>query len=332
VSVANADGQASFDPPQILPQQPARPDYWYWREIIESNDSTSQKNWTFRLDKGVTRFSFGVSVYAATPRDAGRETRWKVTYVPDSVPNQKDPSDLRSEPTWKVMGTTRLVQGSPATTDTIVTSSCPGGLAPCLKIRTLTDSVDNSTCPPMNLCTFFFYYRSDPLSSSDSAYIQATVSSTKTVNHGNPTIFIGMQDDNKLIQLGIAADQAGFADSTGKKLVGNDPGCWSSSFGPGRCKFRPPATAIPATYRVVKNGTSTAQVFVGSSSTPVVEVPYGLLPGNPYRGTGAAPKPYFWFGNQEHHADCHEGDFVTPCPAMQSFWTNVTYEIGATAP
>jgi hypothetical protein len=82
----------------------------------------------------------------------------------------------------------------------------------------------------------------------------------------------------------------------------------------------------------VKNGTSTVQVFLvkdDGSTVFQLEVPYSRLKGNPYHG---ASKPYFWFGNREHHADCREGDLVTPCPAMESFWTNVTYEIGATSP
>ncbi len=151
------------------------------------------------------------------------------------------------------------------------------------------------------------YYRSDSLRSSQNAYIAATVT-TSALTGVTPGVFLGLKDPSKLAEMGISSLLTGFTDSTGTFIPGFT------------------VTTVPSntTYRVVKYASDSASIFSSASgSTALVTIPYSSLPPAPVRGSG--PPVYdrfFFFGNMT----------APPLSAATSAWSNVNYEIGATAP
>ena len=146
----NADSgyDGAFQFTGSTPQQ-----YMYFKTILEPSDGTAHRgldytdqsaanggtgidyfrSFAFRASLAVTDFRFGVAVSAAKVKP--HDSRWKVTYVGDSLPMRAGTSltDLRSEPDWRVSGS-----GGAVGDTSIVTSGCAGGAARCLRIRSTT--------------------------------------------------------------------------------------------------------------------------------------------------------------------------------------------------
>jgi hypothetical protein len=286
--------------------------YMFFKTILEATDGVAHsgldftdqspanggtginyfRSLSFRASAGVTNFRFGVSVSAAVVKP--NDIRWKVTYVADSLPNRLGTSlaDLRSEPDWRVHGSAASV------TDTsIQTTGCTTGATHCFRIisATPTGSVPSDTIT---------YFRSDSLGTSDSAYLAATVAVTN-LRPNSPSVFLGMQDRVKLIQVGIASNKVGFCDATNAFVTGGV------------------GTVSPATvqnWRVAKFASDSVVVF--GDGTAVAKLAYSALPSAP---AVSLPTPFFFFGNRALNTN--------PTPTLvTSQWTLVSYEIGATTP
>jgi hypothetical protein len=189
------------------------------------------------------------------------------------------------------------VHGSAASvTDTsIVASGCPAAAAHCLRIISTTPS---GAVPADTL----IYFRSDSLGTSDSAYIAATVAMSN-LRPNNPSVFMGMQDRVKLINVGFSSNKAGFCDASNLFLPGGSGGSSSAT-----------------SWRVAKFAADSVVLY--GNGTRIVKVAYSALPTAP---AVSLPTPFFFFGNRALD------DNPTPS-AITSLWTLVTYEIGATSP
>ncbi len=194
----SADGAYPFTSP--TPQK-----YMFFKTILEQGtfgvhsgrsytDQTSVggtnyfRVWHWKTTGFVSNFSYGISVSAAWVDP--HETRWKVFYVPDSLPNQVSANDLRTEPDWRVLGTGG---GTPS----IVTGK--------LQIVSTAAVVNKDT---------LIYFRSDSVRNAQDAYITATLA-TSGQNGARPGVFLGLQDGAKLVQMGISNTLLGFTDTTG---------------------------------------------------------------------------------------------------------------------
>jgi hypothetical protein len=244
------------------------------------------RTFNYKTTGNVSDFSFGIAVSA--PFVDQNETRWKVFYVADSLPNRKSFLDLRSEPDWRISGT--------AGADTaIVAPGCLPNTGACkLQITSHKPTGQNRDT--------LMYYRSDSVRNAQDAYITATL--TIPTQSGNvPTVFLGLQDRTKLVQLGFATGKIGFADSSGA-FVGI------------------PVNTNPAhnTYRVAKFGTDSAAVYAPpDSSQSVLRINYSALPAAPTR---VVFDRFFFFGNLTRSS----------ASSATSLWTSVNYEVGAHAP
>jgi len=297
------DGAFPFTTPTPQP-------YMFFKTILEAADHaphhgldfTDQSNvggidyfrsFSFRAKPGVTNFKFGVSASAAVVKP--NETRWKVTYIADSLPNRVGTSlaDLRSDPDWR-----RGASAGAVSDTSIVATGCPaGGTTKCLRISSVTPS--NGALADDSL----FYYRSDSVGTTDNAYISATVSVSGN-KPNNPTVFIGMQDRVHLMLFGISQNKLGFCDGTGA-FVGT------------------PTTTTATSYRISKFGTDSVVVYLDGATTSTINVAYSTLPPAP---AFATPNKFFWFGNRVQFAS-------SPKPSGDiSLWSSVVYEIGVTGP
>ena len=295
------DGAFPFTTPTPQP-------YMFFKTILEAADGTPHsgldytdqtsvgginyfRSFSFRASPGVTNFKFGVSVRAAVEKP--NENRWLVTYVGDSMPNRLGTSlaDLRSDPDWRVHGSAASV------TDTsITTSGCAAGSANCFRIISATP---NHTFPADSIT----YFRSDSVGTTDSAYIAASVA-VSNLRPNAPSVFLGMQDRVKLIQIGIASNKTGFCDAS-NALIAAGTGTITAS--------------TTTNWRVAKYAADSVVLFANGVS--VARLAYSALPAAPT----ASPTPFFFFGNRALDN--------TPTPtAITSLWTLVTYEIGATSP
>ncbi|MEO6416431.1 MAG: hypothetical protein ABIP73_10375 [Gemmatimonadaceae bacterium] len=307
VAVDSADGVYPFT--GGVPQP-----YLYFKTILEGggtgaqapgNFETSQlglfpgainytRPFSFRtrapLGTLVRTFSFGISMMA--PWVEPNESRWPVHYIADSLPNRINLQRLRSEPDWRVLG----AGGGAAS---IQAPGCVAGTNSC-QLRIVSTV---ATAQPETL----MYYRSDSLRASQDGYIAATM--TMPVTSDSASIFLGLMDPNKLVQLGISATVSGFTDSVGAFI----PGATVST------------SLAGSSWRVSKFGNATAALYSpASSSVPLLTIPYASLPTAPTR-----PDPsvnydrFFFFGN-----------WTRPGAASSatSLWSNVNYEIGATGP
>jgi hypothetical protein len=285
--------------------------YMYFKTILEPSDGTSLRgldytdqsasnggtgidyfrSFAFRASAGVTDFRFGVAISAAKVKP--NDTRWKVTYVGDSLPVRAGTSlaDLRSEPDWRVNGNAGAVADT-----SLVTTGCAGGASRCLRIQ--------STTPGLFASDSISFFRSDSVGTSDSAYIAATlaVSNLPALN-GTPSIFLGLQDRTKLISFGIAQNSVGLCDG-------------SNAFLPGASVTKDPTTV--SSWRISKFASDSVVVY--ASGTRLLKLAYASLPAAP---ASATPNPYFWFGNRVTFA------VINPTN-VTSRWSSVVYEIGAT--
>jgi hypothetical protein len=298
VVMDSADGAYPFSSPTPQP-------YMYWKTILESpsaaadsarafTDQTSLggthvhyfRNYNFLTTGSVTDFSFGLSVSAAwvDPND----NRWKVFYAGDSLPNRigTDLQHLQSEPDWRVLGTG-------GGTATIQPPACVANTGACqLQIV--------SGAPTIGAKDTLMYFRSDSVRASQSAYIQATMSTSLLGDPTKPSVFLGLKDPAKLVQMGISTTRTGFTDSTGA-FVGTTI----------------PTDLSRTIYRVSKFGTDSAGLYTNNSILLVV--PYSALPAAPPL---VGSDRFFFFGNITQ----------TLSVASTSLWSNVNYEIGSAFP
>jgi len=287
--------------------------YMYFKTILEPSDGVAHRgldytdqsaanggtgidyfrSFAFRASPAITDFRFGVAVSAAKVKP--NDSRWKLTYVGDSLPTRVGTSlaDLRSEPDWRVNG-----NGGAVGDTSIVTTGCAGGASRCLRIRSTTPSLLAS---PDSIS----FFRSDSVGSADSAYIAASlaVSSLPSLN-GAPSIFLGMQDRTKLISFGIAQNSVGLCDA-------------SNSFVSGGSVTKDPTTV--SSWRIAKFAADSVVVY--GNGTRLLKLAYASLPAAP---ASASPNPYFWFGNRVSWNLLFNPTNVT------SLWSSVVYEIGAT--
>jgi hypothetical protein len=282
--------------------------YMFFKTILEAADGTPHsgldftdqstiggidyfRSFSFRASSGVTNFKFGVSVRAAVVRP--NESRWLVTYVGDSFPNRLGTSlaDLRSEADWRVHGSAASV------TDTsTVTTGCAAGASRCFRIVSATPG----GAVPADSIT---YFRSDSVGTSDSAYIAATVA-VSNLRPNTPSVYMGMQDRVKLIQVGIASNKAGFCDASNALITGGSGTLTASA---------------TTSWRVAKYAADSVVLY--GNGLRVAKLAYSALPAAP----AATPTPFFFFGNRALDSN--------PTPtAVTSLWTQVSYEIGATSP
>ena len=161
--------------------------YWFWPERLARaglpGDTTANRvTWTFEADTQVTTFRFDVLVSAAWPPP--QESRWKVNYGGDSLPN------LGTEPGW-------------------VRSSAGGSVS--TSINSPGVGVITVNTPGFSNLT---YFRIDSLNTTTNAYIEARF----RVNNGllltAPEISFGIDDQIKFIAVGVNGSQAGFLNSS----------------------------------------------------------------------------------------------------------------------
>ena len=179
VTVKNQQGTLAFNSASQL--------YWFWPELLGpmngGQDTTlARKPWVFEADTAVTRFSFDVLVSAAWAAPA--ETRWKVDYESDSLP------DAQSEPKWRLRksGTGQ--------------STVSGGI---LSVNPGPSGAEIS------------YYRRDSLATTTSAYMEAVLQYTG-ISTRVSTARLVIDDNSRFVALGIAGNTVGFIDSNNNFL------------------------------------------------------------------------------------------------------------------
>lgn len=177
VTVLNEHGTLAFN----APTQP----YWHWNERLGAaaggNDTTRVRNtWTFEADTQVTAFQFEVLVSAAWANP--NETRWRMSYDGDSIP------DIDAEPPWRrnatgTAGTFSLDNPSPG----IITIDAAAGARVA-------------------------FLQNDSLASNTSAWIEARLRTNTTITQ--PEISFGIDDDVRFIGVGANGTQVGFLTGT----------------------------------------------------------------------------------------------------------------------
>ena len=283
--------------------------YMFFKTILEAADATPHsgrdftdqtsiggidyfRSFSFRAKAGVTDFKFGVAVSAAVEKP--NDTRWKVSYIADSLPNRVGVSlaDLRSEPDW------RLRASSTAVTDTsIKTAGCTTGAARCFQIISHT--------PVSGATDSITYFRSDSLGTTDSAYIAADFV-TANLTPASPSVFLGMRDGVRKMLLGFSSNKVGFCDASNAFLSG---------------VAAPVSIGSSTAWRLSKFGADSVVVFNGTNR--VIKLLYTDLPA---ASAASFPTAFFFFGNR---AVFKLG--ANPAAAT-SRWTDFVYEIGATKP
>ena len=177
VTVLNEHGTLAFN----AANQP----YWHWNERVGAagggNDTTRvRRTWTFEADTQVTAFQFEVLVSAAWANP--NETRWKMSYDGDSIP------DLNAEPPWRrnamgAAGTFTLNNPSAG----IITMNAAAGAR-------------------------LAFLQNDSLTSNTSAWIEARFRTNSSTTQ--PEISFGLDDDVRFIGVGANGSQVGFLTGT----------------------------------------------------------------------------------------------------------------------
>jgi hypothetical protein len=183
VTVRNAHGRLGF----ITPAQ----QYWHWDERVGafgagSDTTRTRRTWSFEADTQVTAFSFDVLVSAAWP--APHETRWRMSYEGDSVP------DVGAEPRW-----TRNATGTPTFT-----------------LNSPSSEILTVAVPALGRVAF---YASDSLATATNAYVESRFR-TNTLAMVAPEVSFGIDDNVKFIAVGISSSQVGFLSSSFAFLAG----------------------------------------------------------------------------------------------------------------
>jgi glucose/arabinose dehydrogenase len=159
--------------------------YFYWAERLApagslGDTTTNRTRWRFEADAAVTGFRFDVLVSAPWP--APEETRWKVEYPADSIP------EAAAEPRWRL----RQTGGSHTANGSRLTINAGGG--------------ERS------------FYRRDSIATTGRAYIEAIVRYTgSSTTQTEPWLVI--DDGARFIALGIRSDAVGFVDAN-RNFVG----------------------------------------------------------------------------------------------------------------
>jgi len=287
--------------------------YMYFKTVLEASDGVTgsgrdytnqspaaggtgidySRAFSFRASTTVTGFTFGVSVSAALVRPT--DLRWKVFYTGDSLPNRVGTSlaDLRSDPDWRVRGSSAAVQDT-----SIVTTGCAAGTSPCFRIESSNPVLIFSPTDTI------LYFRSDSMGSSDNAYIAAVVA-VANLQSGIPSVFLGMQDRNRLISFCLAADAVGFCDAAHAFVSG------------GSVALSP---SVVHSWRIAKFAADSVVIF-GDGARQMKFI-YASLPAAP---SASASNPVFWFGNKVFAS-------LSSPTNVTSYWSSVVYEIGATSP
>jgi hypothetical protein len=303
VDVDSADGVYPFTTPTAQP-------YLFWKTILEGGGTNAshqgpfetiqdsiggidyRRRMSFRTHGNVTDFSFGIAM--AAPWVEPNENRWKVFYTADSLPNRLSLQDLRSEPDWRVLG-------NDLGAATIQAPGCLAGSNTCaLQIVSTTASA-----APESL----LYYRSDSLRAAQDGYIAATMTATPSALSTTPSVFLGLKDPAKLVQLGISGTLTGFTDASGAFIptftVATDP--------------------TRTSWRVSKVGTTSAAIYSpADSGVPLMTIPYSSLPAAPAAaGIAGDYDRFFFFGNVTQPLTASDAT---------SLWSNVNYEIGVSGP
>jgi hypothetical protein len=177
VTVLNEHGTLAFSG--------ANQPYWHWNERLGAagggSDTTRvRRTWTFEADTQVTGFQFEVLVSAAWARP--NETRWKVAYEGDSIP------DLNAEPRWS-----RNAQGGAGTF--ALNNPGPG-------VITINAAAGSRVA----------FLQHDSLASTTSAWIEARFRTNG--NTAQPEISFGIDDDARFIGAGANGSQIGFLTGT----------------------------------------------------------------------------------------------------------------------
>jgi hypothetical protein len=178
VTVKNVDGSRSFNAPN---QQ-----YWHYPDRLgaagSGTDTTRvRKVWTFEADTQVTNFSFNVVVNAPWP--APYETRWKVDFEADSVPQAP------VAPRWQA-----IIDGAGAT---ITLGSPSAGI--------MTASTANKSTQA--------FVRYDSLAATTSAYMEARLRRNDPGTKSDEVV-LGMADAAKFIAIGFTGTRVGFLSAT----------------------------------------------------------------------------------------------------------------------
>lgn len=193
VTVKNADGSRAFNSPN---QQ-----YWHYDDRLgaagSGTDTTRvRKVWTFEADTQVTNFSFNVVVNAPWP--APYETRWKVDFEADSLP--QSPAGTRWQQIIDGAGTT-LTLGSPS-----------AGMMTVATAKKVTHA----------------FARYDSLATANSAYVEARL--RRNDAGGKPEeVVLGMADDSRFIAIGFTSTRVGFL-GVSYQFVGSSYAVSASSF------------------------------------------------------------------------------------------------------
>jgi hypothetical protein len=171
VTVKNADGARAFNAPN---QQ-----YWHYPDRLgaagSGTDTTAaRKVWTFEADSQVTTFSFNVVVNAPWP--APYETRWKVDFEADSMP------ESAASTRWQ-----QIIAGAGAT---ITLGSPSAGMMTMVTSKKVTQA----------------FARYDSLAASTSAYMEVRMRRNDASTKPEEVVF-GMADASKFIAIGVTGSR-----------------------------------------------------------------------------------------------------------------------------
>lgn len=243
VTVQNTQGQASFSSPN-------QAYYWYENRLAakgQPGDSTTNNPvFTFTAPTKVTSFRFAILLSTPWPRGMQtQDTTWSVLYSPvsDSFP------DANASPRWKRIGVNY------------------GGTY-SLSSGSLLMDVNHSVIFFFNTSDDMFFYRSDNLSRSENAYVEAKLALTQS-GGANPVVVLGLADSVKFVGMGIGNGRIGFATFDPNSLT------WRWLAGATLSMV----TTGSHTYRVGKFGAGTATVYVdGVEKFSQTNLPDNFMP------------------------------------------------------